>query len=80
MDGGSVDGFGREDFERNGLGHLVTVYHADVCQKKEERGTGTMATVASQLAGKVDAVSGSCWEEQACSSRLVWGRRGAFSL
>lgn len=49
---------GREDFAANGLGHLVTVYHSDVCQKKEEQQSGgVMATLRQTLAGKVDGVS-----------------------
>jgi hypothetical protein len=48
----------REDFARNGLGHLVTVYHSDVCQKKEDRKTGgVMANLMMDLAGRVDGVS-----------------------
>lgn len=51
----------RAEFERNKLSHLVTVYHADICQSREETtdaiSSSGLDPIISPLKGKVDAVS-----------------------
>lgn len=42
----------RDEFERNGMSHLVTVVHRDVCGKKEADSGG----FGDDLKGKADAV------------------------
>ena len=51
----------REEFTRNKLNHLCTVYHADICQLPEGRAGAKEATeldpIIDPLIGKLDAVS-----------------------